>query len=628
MGLRHKTISHSLVFSSLLLLVSSAHAQSTASTAEGFAINRFNPSERGSEWFAAESLDMRGHLRPSIGLTLDWAHKPLVIYAPDSTERTVLIENQVFAHIGASLVLWDRLRLGASMPLALTQSGESGAADGFIVASPEGGGLGDLRLGADVRLYGAYSDPLTFALGAQVFAPTGSREKFTGDEAIRVLPRALAAGSYGMFTYAATLGVQYRSLDEGFVGKKTGTEVVGSVSAGVRLLDGSLVLGPELFGSAVVASSLEASKPTKAPVELVLGGHYTVGPMRLGAGVGPGLTRGIGEPTLRVLGSAEYVASADIDTDGDKILDKVDACVTVPGVPHKEPKKHGCPSDRDGDKIYDRDDACVSVPGVAQPDPKKHGCPLDRDSDGIYDAIDACPDIPGLPSEDKRLHGCQVDQDKSALTPLDRDRDRVRDDVDQCVDVPGLKEAPSYLSAAQKQEWEKKYLGCPEDLDGDKIPNIPDACPRDPGPAHKEPARHGCPLAIVQSCEIKIMDRVYFKTQSDKLETTGAKGLVTQAVLQAVADILRSNSKITRIEVQGHASQDAYPRNQELSDKRAASVVRWLVEHGVEVARITPKGYGTSKPAQGVPVEKAYKELHQRVEFHILEPKCDGASSK
>jgi hypothetical protein len=45
------------------------------------------------------------------------------------------------------------------------------------------------------------------------------------------------------------------------------------------------------------------------------------------------------------------------------------------------------PSDRDGDKILDKDDACLDEKGVANDDPSKNGCPppKDRDGDGIVD---------------------------------------------------------------------------------------------------------------------------------------------------------------------------------------------------------------------------------------------------
>src|SRR5512139_3661686 len=83
--------------------------------AETFALNRYEPSERGSDWFANESLDLRGHLRPALGVVGDWAYKPLVLYKDDE-EYAKIVEHQLFVHVGGSLVLWDRLRLGANLP--------------------------------------------------------------------------------------------------------------------------------------------------------------------------------------------------------------------------------------------------------------------------------------------------------------------------------------------------------------------------------------------------------------------------------------------------------------------------------------------------------------------------------
>jgi len=564
-----KTLVHPVILSLAALVSSSAQAQQ--STEQGFAINRYNPAERGSQWFALESLDLRGHVRPAVGATFDLAYKPLIVYLPNGSEDTTVINTQFFMHVGASLVLWDRVRFGVNFPFALQQSGDKGTVGTFNIPAPSGAALGDLRLGGDVRLFGKYGDPITMALGVQLFAPTGNRTKYTGDETVRVLPRVSAAGQFGMFTYAAMLGIQYRGMTEGFVDTKTGTEFSGGVSFGVKTADDRLVVGPELYGSTIISGTddVKFRQPT-APLEAILGAHYTVSQFRIGAGIGPGLTRGVGTPALRAVASVEW----------------------VPGVP--APVKRLVPT---------KDD---------------------RDGDGIYDTQDACPDIPGVSSDNPNLHGCPVDEATSTLVSIDRDKDRVVDAADKCVDVPGLREPPASLTTEQKALWELKYIGCPDDIDGDKIANIPDACPTVPGQPHKDPARHGCPLVFVSECQIKIMDRIYFKTQSDKLETIGEKGKLTQNVLQAVAEVLKANPKITKIEVQGHASQDTYAKNQELSEQRAASVVKWLVERSVDATRFVSKGYGMSRPAQGVPVDKKNKELHQRVEFHILEPTCEA----
>jgi len=75
-----------------------------AAQASGFALDRLDVSERGSDWFTLESMDFRGHLRPAAGLLLNWAHKPLVVYAPDGSERTALGSDQLILNAGATLV--------------------------------------------------------------------------------------------------------------------------------------------------------------------------------------------------------------------------------------------------------------------------------------------------------------------------------------------------------------------------------------------------------------------------------------------------------------------------------------------------------------------------------------------
>jgi len=64
-----------------------------------------------------------------------------------------------------------------------------------------------------------------------------------------------------------------------------------------------------------------------------------------------------------------------IDTDGDGIFDKDDACPKVKGLAQFK----GCP-DTDGDGIIDSKDACPEVAGKAE----FNGCP-DTDGDGIVD---------------------------------------------------------------------------------------------------------------------------------------------------------------------------------------------------------------------------------------------------
>lgn len=283
------------VLAALTLMTVEASAQ-----VKGFALNRFDPSERGSDWFSTESLDFRGNNRPAAGIVGDWAYKPLVLYNQDGDEMRSVVEHQLFIHAGFAHIMWNRLRLGISLPIAPLVKGEQ-AATGLSVK--EGFAIGDLRLGADVRLFGEYGKPATMALGVQVHLPTGNRDAFTGDEKVRVVPRLLFAGDAGIFAYSARVGANFRLLNENFAGQPFGTELLFGAAAGVRLANRKLLLGPEVYGSTVVSDKGDGLfKRKTTPFEVLIGGHYRVADdWRFGVGVGPGLTRGIGAPKLRVL---------------------------------------------------------------------------------------------------------------------------------------------------------------------------------------------------------------------------------------------------------------------------------------------------------------------------------------
>jgi outer membrane protein OmpA-like peptidoglycan-associated protein len=70
----------------------------------------------------------------------------------------------------------------------------------------------------------------------------------------------------------------------------------------------------------------------------------------------------------------------------------------------------------------------------------------------------------------------------------------------------------------------------------------------------------------------------------------------SSAALDSLVDLLNENAHIT-IELSAHTDykgSDQY--NERLSQQRAESVVRYLIEHGIASDRLTPKGYGESKP--------------------------------
>ena len=79
--------------------------------------------------------------------------------------------------------------------------------------------------------------------------------------------------------------------------------------------------------------------------------------------------------------------------------------------------------------------------------------------------------------------------------------------------------------------------------------------------------------------------------------------------LDELVKLLNDNPHVT-IELSAHTDykgSDIY--NERLSQRRAESVVRYLIEHGIASDRLTPKGYGESKP------KKIKKKVAERYPF-------------
>jgi len=565
-----------------------------------FALDHFDPSERGSEWFSADSLDFRGELRPSVGLVGSWAFRPLVFKNANGDVAHSIVRHQAVTHAGVSLVFLDRFRLAVDLPVQVWAKGTTTIVDGATFTAPSKDvAIGDIRISAAARLLGVYGDPFTTALGVTVFAPTGKEEDYLSDGKVRVAPHLMIAGDVGFFTYAAKGGFNIRSQRE-FARATIGSDVFYDVAAGARVADGALVIGPELVGSSVIVDSRFAHERS-SPVELILGAHYTtpIG-LRIGAGWGAGLNAGFGAPASRGLFTLEWTSPPPVlDRDRDGVPDAEDACPDIAGVPSSQPAQNGCPPpppDADGDGIIDAKDACKLVPGVASADPAQNGCPLPKDSDGdgIIDPKDACPKEAGPANEDPKKNGCPP--------PPDTDKDGIIDAKDACPEVAGL---PSE---------DPKLNGCPDpDRDKDGVLNDSDACPDIAGQADPDPKRNGCPKAYVKQGQIKILDQVKFKTNSAAI----MKGKDSEEVLNAVKQVLDEHPEIAKVRVEGHTdSKGKAAKNRKLSAARAASVVKWLVSHGVAASKLSSQGFGPDRPIDSNATEEGRRN-NRRVEFHI-----------
>ncbi|HUP92987.1 MAG TPA: OmpA family protein [Solimonas sp.] len=223
---------------------------------------------------------------------------------------------------------------------------------------------------------------------------------------------------------------------------------------------------------------------------------------------------------------------------------------------------------------------------------------MDSDNDGVPDAMDKCPGTPA--GAVVNADGCEADEDG----------DGVPDRIDQC---PGTPPGTAVND-----------VGCPLDSDGDGVPDNIDECPNTPlgtkvlpnGCALKADCRKPNPGEQVDEngCAVEqtnTLRGVNFEFDSDRL-TEEAK-----VILNDVAVTLKAEPNV-KVEVRGHTDfigTDEY--NQGLSERRAASAKRYLVEQGVEDARMSTIGFGESQPVDPAQTDEA-RARNRRVELKVL----------
>lgn len=117
------------------------------------------------------------------------------------------------------------------------------------------------------------------------------------------------------------------------------------------------------------------------------------------------------------------------------------------------------------------------------------------------------------------------------------------------------------------------------------------------------------PIALGASL---ILKNVQFKTDSYELEA------VSFPELEKLIDLLKKNPPIKAV-IQGHTDNVGNPKyNFDLSQKRAQSVVEYLVKNGIPLDRLMAKGFGESKPISTNDTEEG-RQLNRRTEFVIIE---------
>jgi len=532
----------------------------------------------------------------------------------ESEPMASIIEHQVVSDFLFSVSFFKLFTAGLAFPVTFWQTGnqlhiDSGTSAGDLPATIA---PGDLRLHLKFRLFPfREGDKEGFGLAVEpvITAPLGhlvddipSPEEdrtgsFLGSGNVTAMGRLVADFRHDPFHVAAQIGYRWREEAE-FYARTIGHQLVYGGAFGwwpIRELE----VVVEAFGWNGFTTKLDQS-----PVEIDAAVKYRFwGPLVLTAGGGRGII-GMGAPVARAFVGLAYEPPREIvvespDRDGDTYPNEDDGCPDDPEDFDQFQDEDGCSDpDNDNDGVLDVYDACPMAPEDRDGFEDEDGCEdLDHDKDGIPTPADQCPD---------QAEDFDAFRDEDGCPEPDNDEDTLPDEADVCPDDP------EDMDGFQDDD------GCPDpDNDMDGVLDQSDQCPDEPETLNGTADEDGCPdrgptLVVVTATQIEIKQQINFETDSDRIV-----GQRSFDILNVVAGVLRANPHI-RIEIQGHTdNRGSHDHNMDLSQRRAESVRRYLIQQGIAADRMQARGYGPDVPIEDNRTARG-RQKNRRVEFHIL----------
>jgi len=126
-----------------------------------------------------------------------------------------------------------------------------------------------------------------------------------------------------------------------------------------------------------------------------------------------------------------------------------------------------------------------------------------------------------------------------------------------------------------------------------------------------EPFRKDVPMHKIEVNKTVVLKNVFFDTDKFNLKQK------SKIELDKLVSFLNKNT-VVKIELGGHTDNVGSAKsNQILSENRAISVYNYLIEKGIDEARLTTKGYGDTKPIADNSTPEGRSE-NRRTEFKII----------
>ncbi len=559
------------LFLGLMLCASKAQAQPTPN----FDAQRYLPAGNYHGFLVVPEAQVLPKLKFGFDVQLDFAFRPLQKLTASQSRETGVIDALFAGHARVGFAPADWVQIDAI--LAFMQFARTSDGLGDIGGNlDQVFSLGDLWLQGRFRLLKEEKHFVSVAVMPFVTFPTGNPNLLLTSGVPTFGANAMISRMIWRFRIAASIGYRLKLGNPGYklLGDRVAAddELLYSGGVGFQVIPDRFDLNLELFGTGIVGPGRSpdvtgdyAGKGiVHSPLEALVNARVQIKKgWAVVAGVGWGITTGIGTPAFRVIAGVSYAPSRD--QDGDGIVDNDDECPAEPEDFDEFEDADGCPEpDNDLDGIADLHDGCPNDPEDKDGWNDEDGCPdPDNDGDGFLDGEDKCPDKP--------------------------------EDVDGWQDGDG----------------------CPDpDNDGDGFLDVDDLCPDDAENVNKFKDDDGCPddvMAVVKDGKILILEKILFVTAKDVILKR------SYPILEAVKQTLLDNPRILKVRIEGHTDDrgsDKY--NQRLSEKRANAILRYLVKGSVDPDKLMAVGYGEARPID-TNKTAAGRERNRRVEFTILE---------
>jgi len=351
---------------SLSSVVTSARAQRDVD------LERFVPAADGRGFLGVQGTRTPGAGRFTYGLMTGYASQLLEVELQDATQRS-LLSDRVSTWLSAELGLGPRAAVAFTAPLVAFQDGD---VLGAFEPEMNAFAVGDARLHARYRVWGAVAqdaldreDGPGLALALSAFLPSGDDDRYAGEGALRGEAQLLFDVHLLGAGLGAQVGYRHRFEERSLLGVELGSEM--TFGAGLRMPVPPL---HPLVALLEVRGATDFASAETTAVEGQLGVMLPFDTVTFVLAAGPGLSGGIGVPTVRVTAGLWY-APKDSDADGDGVPDGADKCPPLPEDLDGFEDDDGCPDpDNDNDLIPDADDLCPNEEALEGQDADEDGC--------------------------------------------------------------------------------------------------------------------------------------------------------------------------------------------------------------------------------------------------------------